>query len=372
MNQEERLLAIFSGEKPDVMPWFADLTYWYRAKLYWSELPGKYVGERGKIRLYRNLGCGSHEEVTGIPGELTYYNVKCVDSVENLKDGTIVYEKEYHTPVGNIVSMSRFIPKSVSTPFVKYPVATKQDLKVLQYLYRSQEFKADYSLQHDRLKRWKGIGFVSSVPPRAPLQMLMATWAGVFNTLRLAMREREEVEETIQIMGEADDQVFDAICESPAPGIYAAENLTSDVISPPMFEKYYVPYYKKRMAQLHAARKYVFMHLDGTLKGLLPLMEKTDADSAQAITPAPVGDIPIGKLREVAGPRIILWGGLPGAYFSCQYSGKNLHEMAMDVIKWHLESRKFIMGVADQVPPDGDIKRVKMVTDIVEKYARYD
>ena len=46
--------------------------------------------------------------------------------------------------------------------------------------------------------------------------------------------------------------------------------------------------------------------------------------------------------------------------------------MAMDVIKYHLDGHKFIIGVADQVPPDGDIKRVKMITNLVEKNARYD
>ena len=38
----------------------------------------------------------------------------------------------------------------------------------------------------------------------------------------------------------------------------------------------------------------------------------------------------------------------------------------------HLEGHKVIMGVADQVPPDGDIARVRMITEILEKEARYD
>jgi len=29
------------------------------------------------------------------------------------------------------------------------------------------------------------------------------------------------------------------------------------------------------------------------------------------------------------------------------------------------------MGVADQVPPDGDINRVKTITSLVEKHGRY-
>ena len=144
------------------------------------------------------------------------------------------------------------------------------------------------------------------------------------------------------------------------------------MISPKIFEKYHIPYYKRRAEKLHVAKKYIFVHIDGALRGLLPLMWKTGVDCAQSVTPAPVGDVYVEKLREVAGPNIILWGGLPGIYFSYLYPEKSLREMAMDVIKYHLDGHKFIMGVADQVPPDGDIKRVKMITNLVEKNARYD
>ena len=139
-----------------------------------------------------------------------------------------------------------------------------------------------------------------------------------------------------------------------------------------MFKKYHTPYYKRRVAQLHAVKKRIFVHIDGTLRGVLPLMGATGVDCAQSVTPAPVGDVPVERLREMAGPDIILWGGLPGVYFSSLYPEKSLRDMALDVIKHHLQGHKFIMGVSDQVPPDGDIRRVKMVTDLVEKYARYE
>lgn len=275
MNLQERLLAVFSGRQPDVMPWFADLTYWYRAKLYRNDLPSKYLGEHDQIRLYRELGCESHEELYNLPGEVTYYDVKRFSSAEPHRDGTIIYEEGFSTPVGRIVGIKKFVPQSASSAHIKYPVQTREDLKVLQYVYKNQEFKPNFSLQHDRLKNWKEIGFVSSLPPRTPFQRLIVVWAGVVNTFKLMMREPEELEETIQVMSEADDPIYEAICESPAPGVYFGENITSDVISPSIFRKYHAPYYKKRVEQLHAAKKVIYVHIDGTLRGVLPLMEET-------------------------------------------------------------------------------------------------
>jgi hypothetical protein len=31
MTQRERVEVVFAGQVPDVMPWRADLTYWYKA-----------------------------------------------------------------------------------------------------------------------------------------------------------------------------------------------------------------------------------------------------------------------------------------------------------------------------------------------------
>jgi hypothetical protein len=371
LDLEERIMAVFRGERPDVMPWFADLTYWCSAMEYRGQLPRKYSGENGRIQLYREMGCGAHEELYNLPGELSYYNVRISYSSERHDDGSILHEEEYRTQKGSIVVIRKFMPSSVSTAYVKYPVATRQDLRVLQDLFKSQEFKPSYSLQNDRLERWKGLGLVSSLPPRTPYQQIVIIWAGLVNSVRLLMKEREELEETIQVMSEADDPIYAAICDSPAPAVYFGENITSEAITPAVFRKYHAPYYRKRVAQLHAAGKRIFVHIDGALRGILPLLGGTGVDCAQSVTPAPVGDVRVEDLREVAGPGIILWGGLPGVYFSPQYPKETLSEMAHAIVEHHLRGYKFIMGVADQVPADGDITRVKMISDIVEGEARY-
>lgn len=371
MNLEERIVSVFEGRQPDVMPWFADLTYWYRAMEYRRQLPTKYCGVNGRIRLYRELGCGAHEELCSLPGRIRHYGVKRFHSIEELKDGTVLYEEGYETPLGSIVSIRKFLPSSVSTAYVKYAVSTAKDLKVLRYVYRSQDFEPDYGVQYDQMRDWKGLGFVSSLPPRTPFQSLVVLWAGVVNTVRLMMREPEELEETLQVMSEADDPIYEAIHNSPAPGVYLGENITSEVITPSIFRKYHAPYYRRRITQLHSAKKRVFVHVDGALRGVLPLLADTGVDCAQSVTPAPVGDVALERLRELAGPKIILWGGLPGVYFSRQYPEGLLYEMAKRVIEYHLKGHKFILGVADQVPPDGEISRVRAVKELVEEKGKY-
>lgn len=371
MDLEERILSVFEGTKPDLMPWFADLTYWYRAMEYRRCLPTKYSGVNGRIRLYRELGCGAHEELCTLPGRIKHYGIKRLYSSEEFRDGTILYEEGYETPLGSLIAVRKFLPCSVSTAYIKYPVSTGKDLKALRYVYRNQDFEPDYGVQYDQMRDWKGLGFVSSLPPRTPFQSLVVVWAGVMNTIRLMMREPEELEETIQVMSEADDPIYEAIRDSPAPGVYLGENITSEVITPSIFRKYHMPYYRRRVAQLHSAKKKIFVHVDGALRGVLPLFEATGVDCVQSVTPAPVGDVALERLRELAGSNIILWGGLPGVYFSRQYSERLLYDMVKRIIDNHMEGHKFILGVADQVPPDGEIYRVRKVTELLEELGRY-
>jgi hypothetical protein len=69
--------------------------------------------------------------------------------------------------------------------------------------------------------------------------------------------------------------------------------------------------------RIKSAGKYSYVHLDGTLKGLLRQVCQAGFSVIEAMTPAPVGDLAIGDWAEYAkGTNAILWGGMPGIYFT--------------------------------------------------------
>jgi len=41
MTFRERIMAVFQGKQTDIIPWFADLTYWYSAQIAKGTLPEK-------------------------------------------------------------------------------------------------------------------------------------------------------------------------------------------------------------------------------------------------------------------------------------------------------------------------------------------
>ncbi len=48
-----------------------------------------------------------------------------------------------------------------------------------------------------------------------------------------------------------------------------------------------------------------------------------------------------------------------------------MEKYVREIIRIHKDSGKFMLGVADQVPPNGDINLIKLVADLVEEYGRY-
>jgi len=353
------------------MPWFADLTYWYSAQSLKGTLPERYRGE-GVVQLYRDLGCGCHEHALNSPWTTEYEDVEVsVSRTGSAAQPPWIETVQWRTPLGTLEQVKQFEPLSYSWAYRQYPVRSPEDLRVLRFIYEHQYVTANYEPQRRQLEIWRDVGVCSSVPPRSPFAQLLVLWMGVSNAIYALADAPKEVEATLEVLACADDPIYEIICASPAPLVYFGENITGEVVSPRLFQRYYAPYYRRRVPQLHAAGKYIFVHLDGTMRGVLRLLAETGVDCAQSLTPYPVGDVPVSEMRQVAGPDLILWGGVPAAYFSPVYPESALRDIVMECIEHHLASAKFILCVCDQVPPDADINRVRLVSELVEQHARY-
>jgi len=366
---EARILDVFKGERPSAIPFFADLTYWYSAELKKKTLPQKYLNDEGKLLLYKDLGCGAHEELYLPVHSTVFKNVHVKVFEEEAKDGTI-RTTVYYTPYGELRKVDKRSFISFSTATLRYPINNEKDLKLLKFIYQDIEYTKNaevFKRQEFLINLWKGWGIVASLPPRTPFQRLVVEWAGAYNTFILEWRSKESLREVLEVMYSSDDPIYEFIVESPARFVYFGENLSSDVISPKYFEEYYKDYYTKRVSILHRAKKFIYLHIDGKLRGLLPLLASTGIDCAQSLTPYPAGDLKVNELRKVAGDNIILWGGLPGIFFSSAYKPDLLMNLLKEILDLCKKDHKFIIGVADQVPPDGDIQRVKLVSNIVNK-----
>ncbi|HHW48837.1 MAG TPA: hypothetical protein GXX14_09505 [Clostridiaceae bacterium] len=362
MNERERVMAVLKGEKPDKTPWLADLSYLYTSMSLKGVLEEKYLGYEGYLEFYKDLGAGIYFYTPSL------WKVEYTGGVEYLvheNDGVNTFI--YKTPKGNLRSQMTYLPETYSWAYTEHFVKNIDDLRIMLYIFEHMMYRENFEEFNRIDKLWGGYGIPVPLAPVAvsALQKLLTRWAGVEKTIEIYTDYKDELEYVIDAIQASEDEVFDILAESPAQVIEFPENLSSEVTGRTFYQKYCMEYYSKRIKQLHDAGKFVAIHIDGMLQGCLPLLEKTGFDIAEAVTPAPVGDIELEKLREEAGEKIIIWGGLPGALFSPHYSEQMFESFLERIFKVFPPGSGFVLGVADQVPPDGLISRVKKVREMI-------
>lgn len=365
MNQRERLLAVFNGEAPDAVPWYGDLSYWYDGQERRGTLARRYRGDEGYLRLHEETGVGIY--LYAPPLYRTSY-ASAIDYHETQDGEDRIFE--YRTPGRTLVARQRWLAVSCSYAYVEHFVKCFDDLRTMELIFRNTRYEPDYAgfLRTDAL--WSQCGMAVALAPISvsAVQKLMARWAGVETTIALMAEDTDEFDRLVRSIQQAEDGVFRIMEDGPGALICFGENLSSEITGRNLYRRYLGPCYASRIAGLHRRGKNVMIHIDGTLKGLLPLLSETGFDAAEAVTPAPMGDVEVERLREVAGEDIVIWGGIPGALFSPLFPQKTFEAHVMRVLGAFPCGSRFVLGVADQVPPDAELSRIASVRDLVERY----
>lgn len=365
MTERERVETIVAGGTPDGVPWFADMSYWCGAHRELGDLNPAYEGLEGQVRLHRELGVGVY---LATPGLCSIQTPGIERTEERSGDKSVV---RLHTPVGTLSEQKQRLPLSHSWAYVERMVKKPKDLKIVRWMAAHQTVEPDWAefVQADALYGDLGIPF--AYIPRTGLAQLIVQWMGVQTAVYAIADAPEEFAKTVEALNSALNPVIELFAASPAAMMIFTDNLSSEIQSPALFRRYSLPSYERWLLRLHAAGKWVCVHVDGTLRGLLHLFGTCGMDGVESVTPAPVGDLSPDAARDEAGDHLVLWGGAPGAIFSPIYPERAFEERILEWLTLRHRSPRLVLGAADQVPPDADLNRVRRVREIVEEHGRY-
>lgn len=359
MSSRTDLWKRLNGETTAKIPWFGDLSYYYFSRKQSGLLAPKYEGAQGELQFYQDYQVGYC-----FYAPQTYF-IEYADGVQFEETTTAegIYAT-YRTKYGELTSVQKYLPSNFSYAYTKHFVQTLEDLKRMAYIYEQMRYLPDYEPFHkqDALCADRGMAVEIAPISVAPLQKLLARWAGVAVTVDLFADDTDAFEDCLRVIGDAQMPVFDVLAKSGAPLIEFPENISSEVVGS-FFDQYNAPYYRRVIEKMHAAGKLVSIHIDGTLKPCLGKLHTVGFDIAEAVTPAPVGDVRVSELRQEAGDDIFLWGGIPGAMFTQTFSDAQFAAHIHEILQ--LNDPKMILGVADQVPPDAIDERIREVSRLI-------
>ena len=361
----ESFLQLMRGESPDGIVWTADISYFIFGRCYRGDGDPGWESELGHLKLARDLGTMPFYWYDNFFLTKPVYDdrIEVVQTTEGRRKICT-----WTTPTGPLRMETVFTEASCSEAIVKYPVETEGDLKSLICLLEHRKLIPDHLDDfHRRMEMWAEYdGVPAAGMPRSPLPAFFVEWAGVQHGVYLMMDYPDLVGRVLELLEEQELPIVEAICETKPPVLHFPDNLTSETFTS-FFDQYMADAYRRRFEAFHDAGIACAVHLDGVVRGLLPKLAEVGFDAVEAVTPAPVGDVPLDEMRELAGnDNVVLWGGVPGAMFAPPFTWADMKQHVEKLLDcW--EGTRFVVGVADQVPPDGDIDMCRKIAQLIQE-----
>ena len=366
MTPRERIFAILRGEQPDQIPWCGDLDYWANSLITRGLKSKDFIKSDDYIQWHKELGVGFY-----LQGYFPYKQIYELCEVNEWNEGHKRF-KEIITPIGSVRECWEYIPTSFSEGPVEHFMKSEEDIPIMKFIYENSRFEPDYDFAYNRKKQVGDQGVVLCYLPKSPFMHLLALEAGVMSVTMAALTTPVEFQDLLDTMKKAFDQAAQIAIDSPAEVLMIPENLSSEMVGPDLFELYMQDYQKEWTTKIRDAGKFSFIHMDGTLSGLLKQEASVGFSVLEALTPHPVGDLKFEDLAGFVGEsKSIIWGGIPGVYFTECVSNEEFEKHVIHVLSIMVKEPRYVLGVADQVPPDGIESRVRRVAELVEKYGKY-
>lgn len=368
MNPAERVRAVFHGQKPDQVPLMLDLSHWYKKNYSVPfNLAGFSAVEEGLVGLHKAIGAVAYCEMGG------FYSLVSTDPEVRLQSTTEdgVFSTTVTTPLGSLHEERVFNPASYSYGIRKHLLESTDDFPVIEYLMARLECQPRWERFHAWREALGDLAYPYAQLPYSGSGYLMARNMRVEDAVFAVYDEPERVASLVASINACNLRVLDAIIDGPFETLIISDNYDSTVQTREFFNTYVRDYYTTVAARLHAAGKYLAVHVDGESRGALSWLADCGVDCADALTPSPMFALSPSRMREEAGPDLILSGGIPATIFGPTGSDVEFVDCVRRWLDTRMESPRLIMAAGDQVPPDASLHRIGMLPELVDRYGRY-
>ncbi len=308
----ERILTVFRGGTPDVVPFMLDLSHWFYHKTgrAWDLSQVYTEPERELIDYHRENAVGFYVANNAAFWSQTYRHDVSADVRKSVIGGAPEIAWTLDTPLGTIRRSRRWSEQTYSWHVSEWVVKTEADLRVFEYAMTGCRFVPHW----ERYREWKSavgdVGVVYMPVGYSAMGHLFNLWMGIEGAIMATYEWTETMREVVDRVNANLLNLVDLLADSPAEIVIMGDNFSSDLQPPHFFAEWSRRFYEEAIRRLHGAGKSVCVHIDGRLKGAIQMIRDAGADGGDAITPAPMGDLSAAECRQEAGQDFILSGGV--------------------------------------------------------------
>ena len=356
MNGRQRILNLLSGRTPLHDP---------TQGLAWNALVDTYtlsampaeVQAQTVVDFCRRIGCDVIQLGDfSLPPELwagdSFEAILPEVSVQETVEPGDLTVRHTQTPWGELIATFRR-----SHP-LKYPVTNLAELDILKNIWLATRYVPAGPAWEEAYRRLDAHigedGIYTHFLWPSPVQRLIQYDLGMENFYYLLHDQPEKLEDLMAIMQRRWLESLEIACaHTPADVIISAENTSTTLLSPSLYQRYSLPHLQQFVEVVHRHQKKAVLHMCGWIRQLLPLICQTGLDGIHALTPPTIGDTPFDAAMDAFRPSgalpcaVILMGILDGRVFHAEtVTAREIREFLDRLYTPRLRQANFILIVA--------------------------
>jgi len=371
MSHRDRALAAMRGEAVDHIPFIARMDLWYSFHRNQGTLP--YPFQKASLwDLQRDLGIG----IFGFGAwSESFFRLEHRDvEVVTWAEGNVT-ASEYRTPHGTLTSrdgMAEELKEAAGTGArIEYPFKGPDDYDALRFLIEDTAVIENFEAYGAFVEAVGADGLALPYSGHLPAHQLMINFMG-YEAFYYEMYDRPaRLESLIGALTEQQRQVLALAAEAPVEAVEVGANYDEQMTPPPVFERFFAPFYREARDVLLAAGKILVVHGDGEMRGLLTSLMECGVQVVEALTPAPMTSIDVQKTRRLWQDRVTMWGGLATVILTDVFPDAEFERFLEDLFHAVAPGDRFILGFGDNVPTDASFERIQRIAEFWAERGSY-
>ena len=354
------IIARFAGKGQGAPIFMPDLTLWYP----WHKTRGTLPVDWKHFSMAQTaLALGGAAWIVVRPWRIEMLGIDIVEEISQ-------HEKvvSYRTPHGTLRACWSLGPDEDWWQ-TEYPVKGLADLTAARAVIEAQSYILETEELTSIEKEIGNTGVMVLEIPMRPYSDMLHSLLGWGEGLLLLMDEgREPLMEMVAILEDKLRELIPKLTKLPGSIVLAPDNLDGQYISPDIFHTHFSNSYRTTADILHAGDKRLVVHVGGPCRHLLPLIADTGIDGVEGICGPPQSDISLAEAREVCGPELTLWGGIPQDVLMTVHSEEDFTESVRQAIQEATGDQRMILGIADRVSINTEFDRLKAVAQLLREF----
>ena len=348
MRSAERVIRMLKGEPVDRIPFTA-----YENKVSYGK----------DERLLRNDGMCI---VMRAPVSFTVETPGCdTREVHRKVDGRTNIETVIETPKGSLSFLQVDRGPQHNAWQEEYPFKGEADYPALKAYCEDLCYRDNFAAVNDAIERDKGDCFFRGTFGYSPMHHIIYRFMGIERFAYEWTDNRPKILELYDVLREKRIEQAELLAGSPKLGLNICGNVTASVVSPAMYEEYYLPVYNETAAILHKAGKLCGIHFDGITLPYADLIRRTDIDYIEALTPPPTCDVSVSKAHELW-PDKAIWANFPSSVHI--ESEERIRAVTRQLLSECKPEQRFLLGITEDVPPDRWPSSFRIILDEVNAF----